>query len=52
MEPDDIATLSLTLCLDMAITLPLEEGGWSWGEWSYTSKGDLPHVLCGWYGVG
>lgn len=30
MEPDEIATLSLTLCLDLAITVPSEEGGWSW----------------------
>ena len=44
MEPDEIATLSLTLCLDLAITVPSEEGEWSWvggvgwvelGGWSW-----------------
>ena len=31
MEPDEIATLSLSMCLDLAITPPLEEGGRSCG---------------------
>ena len=28
MEPDEVATLSLSVCLDLAITSPLEDGEW------------------------